>query len=134
MIYYGHSMGSAVAIQLALEQPPLGLLLESSFSSFAEMFKLRAPFVYMFGGWTFKEFNNISKMPKLKSPIVFVHGEEDDIAPSWMSNKLYSYSPWPKKLILVPGANHIDSVTMGAAEVKRALTTFTLDKVSIYED
>ena len=134
MIYYGHSMGSAVAIQLALEQPPLGLLLESSFSSFAEMFKLRAPFVYMFGGWSFKEFNNIPKMPKLKSPIIFVHGEDDDIVPSWMSDKLYSYSPWPKKLILVPGANHIDSVTMGAAEVKRALTTFTLDKVSAYED
>ena len=134
MIYYGHSMGSAVAIQLALEQPPLGLLLESSFSSFAEMFKLRAPFVYMFGGWSFKEFNNISKMPKLKSPIIFVHGEDDDIVPSWMSDKLYRYSPWPKKLILVPGANHIDSVTMGAAEVKRALTAFTLDKVSVYED
>lgn len=134
MIYYGHSMGAAVAIQLALEQPPLGLLLESSFSSFADMLKLRAPFVYMFGGWTFREFDNVSKMPKLKSPIIFVHGEKDDIVPSWMSDKLYDKSPLPKKLILVPGANHINSVTVGVAEVKRALTTFTLDKVSAYEN
>ena len=134
IIYYGHSMGSAVAIQLAIEQPPLGLLLESSFSSFSDLFKLKAPFVYMFGGWTFKEFNNISKMPKLKSPIIFVHGEEDDIAPSWMSNKLYDKSPLPKQLILVPGANHIDSVTLGAGEVQRALANFSLDKISAYEN
>ena len=134
MIYYGHSMGSAVAIQLALDQPPLGMLLESSFSSFADMLKLKAPFVYTFGGWTFREFDNVSKMPKLKGPIIFIHGEEDNIVPSWMSNKLYDTFSGTKDLILVPGGNHVDSVTLGASEVQRALEKFSLNKVSAYEN
>jgi len=101
-----------VALNLALEEPPIGVILESAFTSYAGMLKYKAPFLYRLGGRKAQEFNNISKISKLKSPIVLFHGTSDVIVPSQMSQKLYDAAQSPKRLYLINGANHVNALDL----------------------
>lgn len=124
IIYYGHSLGGAVALNLALEEPPLGVILESAFTSYAGMVKYKAPFLYMLGGWRAREFDNLSKISKLKSPIVLFHGTSDETVPPQMSQKLYDAAPSPKKLYLVNGATHVNAFTLSHEDFTEELKWF----------
>ena len=53
MIYFGRSMGAAVALQLATEVSPAGLVIESPFPSIAAMGWHHYPILYLLLGWTF---------------------------------------------------------------------------------
>ena len=128
IIYYGHSLGASVALNLALEEPPLGVILESAFTSFADMFKSRAPFLYSFGGKNVREFNNISKISKIKCPIVLFHGTADEIVPPQMSQELYDKAMPPKKLYFVKGATHVNSLELAQKKLADDLSWFIPDK------
>jgi len=129
IIYYGHSLGAAVAINLALEQPPLSLLLESAFTSYADMAKHKVSFltllerlrIYELDKKT-SEFDNINKVPKLKRPIVFYHCASDVIVPSQMSEALFRLAKEPKRLRIVKGANHINSLELANSSLVDDLT------------
>ena len=124
VIYYGHSLGAAVALNLALEEPPLGIILESAFTSYSGMLKYQAPYIYMFGGWKAREFNNISKISKVKRPIVLFHGSSDLIVPSAMLKKLYDAAQNPKKMVLVEGANHVNTLELSSETLTEDLAWF----------
>ena len=124
IIYYGHSLGAAVALNLALEEPPAGVILESAFTSYAGMLKYKAPFLYMLGGWKASEFSNISKISKLKRPIVIFHGTSDLIVPSLMSQRLYDSAQQPKKLYLVDGATHVNAMYLERKALAEDLKDF----------
>ena len=124
LIYYGHSLGAAVALNLALEEPPVGVILESAFTSYAGMLKYRAPYLYMLGGWKAQEFNNISKISKLKSPIVLFHGTSDAVVPSQMSQKLYDAAQSPKRLYFINGANHVNVLDSARKDLAEDLKWF----------
>lgn len=108
MIYYGHSLGAAVALNLALEEPPAGVVLESAFTSYAGMVKYKAPLIYILGGWSTREFNNLAKIQMLKSPVVLLHGTSDVVVPPQMSQQLYDAANSPKRLYLIESAGHSD--------------------------
>ncbi len=105
---YGHSLGGAIAIDLAVKQKEAaGLIVESSFTSIREVVAYRNWF------WMFpidliltQRFESIQKIPKLKMPVLFIHGTADLSLPSFMSQKLYDAAPEPKQLIFVPDAGH----------------------------
>lgn len=105
---YGHSLGGAVAIDLAVKQPQAaGLIVESTFTSIRDMAANRNMF------WMFpidliltERFESIKKISQLKIPVLFNHGTADSTVPFFMSQKLYAMASEPKKLILIPGAGH----------------------------
>ncbi|MCX7596538.1 MAG: lysophospholipase [Fischerella sp.] len=123
---YGHSLGGAIAIDLAVKQPKAaGLIVESSFTSVREVIAARNLF------WMFpvdliltQRFESIKKVPKLKMPVLFIHGIADSIVPAFMSQKLYAAAPEPKKLLLVPDAEHHNVAEVAAAEYLRAVRIF----------
>ena len=124
IIYYGHSLGAAVALDLALVEPPLGIILESAFTSYAGMLKYQAPYIYMFVGRNAREFNNISKISKNKSPIVLFHGSSDLIVPPEMLKELYDTAQNPKKMVLVEGANHVNTLELSFETLAEDLVWF----------
>ncbi|MBW4564707.1 MAG: alpha/beta hydrolase [Mojavia pulchra JT2-VF2] len=107
---YGHSLGGAVAIDLAVKHSDAaGLIVENSFTSIQEVVAYRNLF------WMFpvnliltQRFESIKKISKLKMPVLLIHGTADLTVPFFMSQKLYAAAPEPKKLILVPEAGHND--------------------------
>ncbi|AUT04306.1 phospholipase [Nostoc sp. CENA543] len=105
---YGHSLGGAVAIDLAVKQPQAaGLIVQGSFTSIREMIDYRNTFrAFPIDLILNQRFESIQKLPQLKMPVLFIHGTADETVPSFMSQKLYAVAPEPKKIILFEGAGH----------------------------
>lgn len=105
---YGHSLGGAVAIELATKHPEAaGLIVESTFTSIRNVIVARKLFRFFPVKLILKQnFDSISKIPLIKIPILLIHGAEDSTVPAFMSKQLYNAAPKPKEVLIVPGANH----------------------------
>lgn len=115
MIYFGRSLGAAVALQLALEEPPAGLVLESAFTSVARMGWHHQPVAYaLFGWWALSSrYDNLEKIDRLQCPLLMFHGSRDRIVPPDMARQLFASAPEPKTLYLIPDAGHNDTYHVG---------------------
>jgi len=105
---YGHSLGGAIAINLALQHPnAAGLIVQGSFTSMQDMTYRTTPFGFLPIPLLLNQrFNSISKVSQLQMPVLFVHGTADTEVPADMSKQLYAAAPEPKSLWLVPEAGH----------------------------
>lgn len=104
---YGHSLGGAVAIDLAVRRGDMGgLIVESSFTSIREMADTTKYGFLPVGLILTQRFDSLSKVPSLTVPVLYVHGTADRWVPPAMSERLHAASPAPKRLLLVDGGGH----------------------------
>lgn len=129
---YGHSLGGAVAIDLASKQPKAaGLIVEGTFTSVRDVIDYRHVFrIFPVDLLLTQRFESIKKIPQLKMPILLIHGTADTTIPAFMSQKLYAVAPEPKKLILVPEADHNDLATVAGVKYFQWIEEF-LEKAKL---
>jgi hypothetical protein len=129
VVSYGCSMGGAVAIELIQHAPVACLITESTFTNTWEMAKHLYPY---FPVWPLlpKRFCNDEKASRIKVPMLIIHGEDDPIVPASMAQTLFDSVNSHKEMVIVPGANHIDSLTRGGEKlqgtIRKFITTHTL--------
>lgn len=110
-VFFGRSLGAAVALQLALEQRPAGLILESPFTSVAAMGRHHYKILYPLLGWLVDaRFDNLTKISDLRAPLMIIHGRRDTIVPPFMAEKLFSRAAEPKQLVWLNHAGHNDTL------------------------
>lgn len=103
IVVYGESLGGGPATQTALDKPCAGLILDSAFTSVAEMGKIVLPW---FPSALIKtRYDNIGKLARLKVPILVMHSPQDDIIPFSMGKRLFDAAPMPKRFFEMKG-NH----------------------------
>jgi uncharacterized protein len=124
---YGHSLGGAVAIDLAVKKPDAaGLIVHNSFTSMGKMAELN-PYFRMFPINLIlnNRFDSIDKVKSLQVPILLVHGTADPMIPYTMSKSLYAAAPEPKKLLLVPDAKHNNGdIFFNNAQYRKTIQNF----------
>ena len=105
---YGHSLGGAVAIDLAVKQPDAaGLIVESSFTSIRDIVDYQSIYrIFPIDLILNQRFDSIRKVRSLALPVLFIHGTADLRVPATMSQQLYEAAPQPKQLVLIPDAGH----------------------------
>lgn len=108
--YFGHSLGSAIAVELASEFPPSALLLQSPFSSARAMARrMVLPGLSLFWPLVSRvHYDTEKRVRELAVPVSVVHGLRDFIVPARMGRAVYDAARVKGELLLVPGAGHND--------------------------
>ena len=108
-ILHGHSMGGAVAIDLAGKRPRefSAVFIEASFSSMLDMSTVNPVYRLLpIDTLLTERFESTQKIADFKLPVLFIHGNADQRIPHHMSQTLYARAPEPKTMLLVNGATH----------------------------
>ena len=125
---YGHSLGGAIAIDLAAwlsaregPVPARGLIVESTFTSLADIARALS-YEWLPVQWILSQkFDSIDKIAQVRLPVLVVHGEADRYVPARFSKMLYEAARGPKQLLLVEGGTHNNSMRMGSDDYRQAL-------------
>jgi len=137
---YGHSLGGAIAIDLASQADTTqfaGLIVESSFTSVTGMLgTLRYGWIPGLRWFITQPFNSLGKLAKLDTPVLFIHGTADRVVPHTMSDELYAgavnVAPTLKRLVKIEGASHSGAFRSGAV-YRDAVRDFMRDASQAYQ-
>ncbi len=123
IIFFGRSLGSAVAVELALKEKCRALILETPFTSILEMGKKLYPFLPV--SLLLKtKYDSLSKIRNIKVPILIMHGDKDDLVPFEHGKRLYDMANEPKEFYTIPGAGHNDTHIVGGDEYFDVIRNF----------
>jgi alpha-beta hydrolase superfamily lysophospholipase len=121
-LVYGHSLGGAIALELAARYPDVnGVVVEAAPTSIAAL--LRESWVarvYPVDALLAGRFDAAAKIPRLGAPLLVIHGKRDAIVPAAMGVELYLRARAAKRLLLVDGAAHSDAAIVGQADYQAA--------------
>jgi fermentation-respiration switch protein FrsA (DUF1100 family) len=122
IIIFGKSLGGGVAVDLALNVPAAGLIVESSFTSIPDMAGAHYPFVPKFLIRT--QMNSVIKVPHITMPKLFIHSKQDRVAPYRLGRELFEAASQPKRFHEVVGAGHNETSLVGGDSYFSALSAF----------
>jgi len=108
--YFGHSLGSAIATELAEIHPPAALLLQSPFTSARAMARLivSPPVVLVWRAISRIHFDTRRAVADLDVRVSVAHGKRDRIVPVKMGFDVYGAAKVKGQLLLVDQAGHND--------------------------
>ena len=123
IVYFGESLGAAVAIELASEFPPAALILRSPFSSMTATGSKHYPFLPV--RWLLSDrYPSIARVGRITSPLLVIAGDSDRVIPLDDSELLFDAAREPKQLVVLKGADHNDEAMYAGAELHGAIDRF----------
>ncbi len=99
IIAYGHSLGAAIATDLALSNTIGALVLESPFTT---AFRVKTVYSIV----PFDKFTNIDKIRNIHAPVFITHSKDDHIIPFWHGIELFDSANEPKKFLAFETKGH----------------------------
>lgn len=120
---FGHSLGGAIAVQLAADvHDEAGLIVEGSFTSIPDVVSTfrwgwlpLSPFIT-------QRFDSVSRIAEVGSPLLVVHGSQDSLIPPRLGQGLYERAREPKRFVLVEGGSHHNTNAVGQAQYRQAMS------------
>lgn len=129
---YGHSLGGALAIDLAAG--PLrdaknevgGIIIESTFTSIPAVLRgMKYGWVPGIGLVVTQPFDSANKIGKVETPLLIIHGTADGVVPHAMADELYEAAASKvKKVIKIDGGTHSGASRVGGAAYRDAVLDF----------
>jgi fermentation-respiration switch protein FrsA (DUF1100 family) len=122
VIIFGKSLGGAPAIDLASQVEPAGLIVQSSFTSAAEMAAAVLPLFPRVLLHT--KMDSAAKISRVSCPKLFIHSRADEVVPFELGYRLYQAAPEPKQFYEVTGASHNSTYLAGGKPYFDAIRSF----------
>jgi hypothetical protein len=116
IVPWGESLGTGVAVALAAENPVARVVLESPYTSIADV----AASIYWFvpvRALIKDSFHSDRRIVGVRAPVLVVHGERDTVVPFRLGEQLYALIPGPKKFIRLRDAGHNDHDSHGLQDM-----------------
>jgi fermentation-respiration switch protein FrsA (DUF1100 family) len=127
IVVFGRSLGGAVAVDLVRGRRLAGLILESTFTSAADVAQtaLGWPASVLVRG----RFDSAAKIGEVRCPLLFFHGDRDEIIAYPLGRRLFERAPEPKAFETIRFASHNDTVEVGGRPYFARIAAF-LDEVA----
>lgn len=144
---HGISMGAATVLMASSIMPKnvRGIIADCGFTSVYEIFEYvlkrdyhlpKFPIIYLTNimskiraGYGYKDVNTTAEIARSDIPILFIHGENDEFVPLWMTMKNYSHCKAYKELFIVRESEHAESHYIDKKGYERRILTF-IKKIS----
>ncbi len=112
IVLFGRSLGTAMASWAATEFDPAALIMESGFTSLADMGKiyyrwLPTNFMLRF------RYDNLSRIPRVRCPTLFIHSPEDELIPYTHAERLYAATTSEKSFLTISGDHNYGYLNSG---------------------
>jgi hypothetical protein len=123
VVYFGESLGTAVAIALAADAPPAALILRSPFTSLADIGAHHYRLLPV--RWLLMDrFDCVDRIGRVRAPVLVIAGSRDAIVPLAFSERLHAAARPPKTMLVIPDADHNDAELLAGNEMMRGVTEF----------
>jgi fermentation-respiration switch protein FrsA (DUF1100 family) len=112
---YGHSLGSAVASELAAEVAPSRLVLDSPFTSARDMARIvvARPVEWVWTLISRVPYDTRARVAALDRPVWVSHGQRDLVIPVRMGREVFDAARMKGELVVIEGAGHNDLANAG---------------------
>jgi uncharacterized protein len=130
IVVFGHSLGSAVAIDLASRQPVAGLIVEGALTSAVDRGQELYPYIPV--RWIARSrFSSIDKVSGISVPKLFLHAASDDIIPQAHGRRLFDAAGEPKTFVEVQGG-HADAFDADSTQYFSSIASFLAGLAGTY--
>ncbi len=112
IFFYGFSLGTGIATELAIREPSAGLILRAPFTSVRDLaigrygwlraLMLPAPWLPL------TNYDTLSKIAHLDRPLLVMHGDADKTVPHFMGKRIFDAAPEPKRFVTFSNSGHSD--------------------------
>ncbi len=117
IIVFGRSMGGAVATWLASQYTPGLLILESTFTSIADMGQHYYP--YLPAKFLARiKYSSIDRIAEIHCPVLISHSETDEIVPYDLGKALFDKAPSPKVFMQLTGGHNDGFIISGSKYIE----------------
>jgi uncharacterized protein len=107
IIAYGESLGTNIAVRVAVERPVGGLILDAPYTSIVDVAAGAYPFLPV-RYFLSDRYETSRYIANVKVPVLILHGERDPVIPVAMGKELYRLANDPKRIVLFPNGGHSD--------------------------
>lgn len=116
LVYFGESLGTAVAVELAVDHPPAALVLRSPFTSMTDVG--RHHYAVLPVRWLLRDrYATIDRIARVNAPVLVIGGDADSIVPIAQTRRVFDAARDPKSLLVVGGADHNDDSLLAGREM-----------------
>jgi pimeloyl-ACP methyl ester carboxylesterase len=106
-VIYGESLGTGVAVKMAAMRETAGVILESPYTSIAEV--AQSHYWYLPAKWmVLDKWDSMAHIGRIRAPLLVVHGARDRTVPTRYGRRLFAAAPEPKELFILESAAHND--------------------------
>lgn len=113
LILHGESLGTGVAVHIASETTPAAVILESPYTSIPDVAALQYRFIPV-QTLMLDRYDSLAKIGRVRAPLLIIHGEQDTLIPAAQGARLHAAANEPKRLVLLPGGDHVNLAAQGA--------------------
>lgn len=115
LVFYGESLGTALAVRLAAERRLAAVILEAPFTRLAAVARQRFPYVPV-SLLLRDRFETLSQIALLRAPLLVLHGARDTVVPARLGRALFAAAPEPKEFWFTDKGGHCDLADFGALD------------------
>jgi fermentation-respiration switch protein FrsA (DUF1100 family) len=123
LVYYGESLGAAVAVGLAVDHPPRALILRSPFTSLVDTGRHHYPILPVH--WLLRDrYLSLDRITRIRCPLLVIAAADDSIVPTAQSRRLFDAANEPKELVIVEHVDHNDEALAAGGEAMSKVIEF----------
>ncbi len=123
LVVWGESLGGGPACELAATREVGGIILQSTFTSIADMAAISFPLLPV--RWLIStRFDNLEKLRRIRAPKLVIHSRADEIIPYAMGARLFDAALEPKQALWLERAGHNDTMYTEGARVEEGVRAF----------